>query len=216
MIVTSEIVQLKLPESRTIRSMGVHQSAIIRCVATEYGLLKPEWAEELSLVDVRTITDQKAILRICMGLAWEEWYIGSQIDDVIDHPDEIQYEGVYMSLDGESLSVVFSHRDNKSVVTTVIHEVKSTYKSPNNVGLFDTPDRIRKNWMWLAQLKSYCIAKGTRFACLHVLYFIADYKAWPKEPLKMKYHIEFTEEELQENWTFLKDYRDHRMEIENQ
>ena len=44
-------VTLSLPDAE--RSPGVHISNIIRCIATETGILKPEWAEELSLSDVR-------------------------------------------------------------------------------------------------------------------------------------------------------------------
>lgn len=208
MIVTEEPAVLTLPEPRSIRPMGLHQSAIIRCVATEYGILKPEWCEELSLADIRTVTDPMAILRMSIGLAWEEYYI-PMLPDVEDHPDTVKYDGVYMSMDGLSLSVILTSNDGgksfKRQWAIVVHEVKATYKSVKTVGLFETKDQLRKNWMWLAQLKTYCIAKKTRFASLHVLFLCGDYK-FPIQPQLKKFNFEFTNEELQENWTFLREY----------
>lgn len=208
-MIASEIpVTVKLPESKTPRSEGVHVSAIIRCIATEQGILKPEWAEDLSLVDVRTITDPTAILRISIGLAWEEWYIPTQLGPigVSDHPGEYQVDGIYMTPDGESLSVVLTKR---SVTVThqhaiVMHEVKATYKSTRTVGDMST------QWMYLAQIKSYCKAAGTRFAVIHILFICGDY-SYPIKPLMKCWALEFTQQEIDENWELMRDYRDYRM-----
>ncbi len=212
MIVTQEPVKLFLPPPKTIRSKGVHVSSIIRCIATETGILKPEWAEELSLVDVRTITDPVAVLRISIGLAWEEWFIPNilAIDGVVDHPGEMQVDGIYMTHDGESLDVIitsepsmggsYSERAGSSVV---IHEVKSTYKSINTVG------DLTKEWMWLAQLKAYCHAKQTRYAKLHALFICGDY-SYPIKPQLRRWGIEFTQKEIDENWELLRQYKEER------
>lgn len=162
--------------------------------------------------DFRQVTNRTAILRMCLGLAWEEWYI-PQLPDVVDHPEEIKYEGVYMSMDGESLTVVFSQYNSRRMVAPIVHEVKVTWKSLNTVGLLDTPERLRKNWIWLAQLKTYCIAKKTRFARLHSYFVCGDYKR-PIQPQLKVYNFEFTDEELNENWTFLTDYLKHRLDLE--
>jgi hypothetical protein len=190
---------LFLPPPVTPRSDGVHVSSIIRCIATEAGILKPEQAEELSLVDVRQITDPTAILRMSIGLAIEEWYIPKILSryGVIDHPGEMLFDGVYMSHDAEDLSVIITLQQ----LAMRVHEVKATYKSTKTVG--DLTDE--RNWMWLAQIKAYCLALGTRFAVLHVWFINGDY-TWPMRPHREVRELEFTQEELEDNWQDLKAY----------
>jgi hypothetical protein len=206
MIVTPEPVELFLPPPRQVRSKGVHVSSIIRCIATEAGILKPEWVEELSLADVREITDPVAILRISIGLAWEEWYIPTilAIEGVIDHPGEMHIDGVYMTHDGESLDVLVTpHGSNKLYQHVVIHEVKATYKSTNTVG------DLSKEWMWLAQMKAYCLAKRTRFCKMHTLFLCGDY-SYPIKPQLKRWSIEFTQKEIDDNWDMLRQYKEER------
>jgi len=198
--VVTDSYPLYLPPPKTPRSVGTHVSSIIRCIATEMGILKPEWAEELSLVDVRSITDPIAILRISIGLAIEQWYIPEILRTygVIDHPDELLYDGVYMSPDGEDESVIITLQDY--LLLTRVHEVKATYKSTKTVG------DLSKQWMWLAQMKAYCIAKGTRFAVMHCWFLCGDY-TYPISPKRVVWEIEFTQEELDDNWNLLADYK---------
>jgi hypothetical protein len=203
MIVTPIEIPLWLPESKTPRSPGVHVSSIIRCVATEYGILKPEWAEELSLVDVRTITDQVALVRISIGLAWEEWYIPNILSPsmgVIDHPGEREVDGIYMTHDGESISTITTDKRNHYAV----HEVKATYKSTKTVG------DLESQWMYLAQMKAYCQALRTRWAFLHCLFLCGDY-TFPIKPLLRCWEVEFTQQEIDENWQMLRQYRDDKI-----
>jgi len=207
MIVTKEPVILTLPEPKKPRSVGIHNSSIIRCIATEQGILKPQWCEELSLIDARKIVDQTAVLRMCIGLAWEEFYIPRYIEDVIDHPDEMQVDGVYMSPDAENISSVLSFRTGRRRWAKIIHEVKATYKSTKTVGNVDEDDpKIRRsNWMWVAQLMGYCLAAKTYHACLHVLFLCGDYKR-PIEPQIWKFNIEFEDHELINNWQYQMKY----------
>lgn len=218
-------IDLKLPPSRTARGDGVHQSSIIRCIATEHGILKPEWAEELSLVDVREISDPVAILRISIGLAWEEWYIPQILahfrGGVLDHPGETLFDGVYMTPDGEEVCVIITlETDGTPNVEyqsrLYVHEVKATYKSTKTVAGVtqeELPIQLEAQWMWMAQMKGYCIAKGTRFAVLHVLFLCGDYK-FPIKPQLRAWEIEFTQEELDDNWFLLSMYRHERLLIE--
>lgn len=202
MTVTELLISLSLPASKTERSKGVHVSGIIRCIATEHGILKPEWAEELSLVDARQITDPIAVLRISIGLAWEEWYIPT-LQDVIDHPGEMEVDGIYMTHDGESVSVIVK-LDRHAIV---VHEVKATYKSTKTVG------DLSNQWMWLAQIKAYCKGLNTRFARVHVLFLCGDY-SYPIKPMLKVWEVEFSEEEIESNWDLLRDYRDYRLGLE--
>lgn len=220
MLVTSHPVQLVMPLPLTPRSVGIHLSGIIRCIATESGILKPEWAEELSLVDTRVIEDPVAIARISMGLAWEEWYIHTQLPEVVDHPGEMLLDGVYMTPDGEELTTLIL--DGRLHHELKLHEVKLTYKSIKTVGGPDwqswvgrTCDTQRNGlgpltgqWMWLAQTKGYAKAAMTRFVDLHVLYVCGDY-SHPMRPVPFRYSIEFTQDEIDQNWELMTTYRDN-------
>ena len=195
---------LFLPTPKSPRSSGIHVSSLIRCIATETGILKPQWAEELSLVDVREITDPTAILRINIGLAWEQHYICDILSQygVMDHPTELELDGVYLTHDAESVSVIITF--GKAVAHLVCHEIKATYKSTKTVGDLTT------QWMWLTQIKAYCKALKTTHAVLHILFLCGDY-TYPITPVREVWEIEFTQEEIDENWTLLTDYRDHRL-----
>lgn len=202
MIATEIEAPLWLPEPLVPRSVGVHLSSIIRCIATETGILRPEWAEELSLVDVRSITDPVAILRISIGLAWEQYYIPTILTPsmgVVDHPGEHYVDGIYCTMDGESTDVIIT--DRQSGLRQIVHEVKATYKSTKTVG------DLGGQWMWLAQVKGYCKAAGTRHAIVHVLFLCGDY-IFPIKPILKAWAVEFEQYEIDENWGTLTMYRD--------
>lgn len=191
---------LYLPEPKAPRSKGIHVSSIIRCIATEAGILKPEWSEELSLSDARTITDPVAILRINIGLAWEEHYI-PMLQGVVDHPGEMCINGVYMTHDGESVTVIITD------FRLLVHEIKATYKSTNTVG------ELEQEFMWLCQLKAYCKGLGTRFCHMHVLFLCGDYSR-PIRPKMRVWEVEFTQEEIDNNWDLLMEYKTERLRLE--
>jgi hypothetical protein len=194
---------LTLPPSKTPRSEGLHVSNIIRSLAVEVGFLDKKWVEDLSLVDAREITDPNVILRMRIGLAWEEHLIPT-LEGVTDHPGEILLQGVYMSPDGESVDrVLLGSRGFELVV----HEVKSTYKSAKH--------NLKTQWLWLTQLKAYCKGLGTRFARIYILYICGDYK-YPIAPIYQVYEIEFTQEEIDTNWTMLIDYSAYRLNFNDE
>lgn len=201
MIVTLIPYELKLPTSNHERGDGVHLSGIIRSIAGLTGVLKKEWVEDLSLTDVREITDPIAILRICIGLAWEEWFI-PQLEEAIDHPGEMFLEGIYMNHDADEVSRVFYNRLNLSVI-----EVKSTYKSIRTVG------DLTSQWMWITQMKGYCKGLDTRFAQLYALFLCGDY-SYPIRPVLLRWAIEFTQDEIDDTWDMMKEYMLHRLTIE--
>jgi len=214
MKVTVDPVILAIPPSKTPRSVGVHISRIIRAIAVESGILTSERIEDLQLIEVKSgmeISDPMVAIRICMGLAFEEWYIPNHLapEGVVDHPGEWKLDGIYMSPDGEELSEIIV--EGKSTYCPKIHEVKFTYKSTKTVG--ETEDSLRGQFLWMAQLKSYCKAAGTTLADLHVLFVCGDYK-FPIRPQLKRFRIEFTQEEIDINWELMTGYRDDRLAIE--
>lgn len=223
MIVTPAPVQFKLPPPPTPRSRGVHVSGLIRGIAIETGKLEPEQTDDTFLVDVREITDPVAILRICIGLAWEEWYINHILGQlgVQKHPGEMCVDGVYMSPDGISQDVIITQLGSTFKMESPsepmwargtgyrterlprIHEVKATYKSTNTVNPIDS------QWMWLTQIKAYCKGAGTRYACIHPLCLCGNYKM-PIVPVCEPLNLEFTQREIEHNWDMLMEYRGYR------
>lgn len=209
-------ITLTLPGGEP-RSRGIHVSKVIRAIAVEDGILKKEWVEDLSLIEVGPSgwwesLDTVSKLRISLGLAWEEWYAGVLAEQMgVDfHPGECCVDGVYMTPDGESLDMLLSFSG------LAIHEIKLTYKSLNTVGI----DLQGKNWMWLAQTKAYCKAKGTTVAYLHVFFVCGDY-SYPMRPMlgpdaiqPMCWRIEFTQEEIDSNWEVIIGYVRHRQQQE--
>jgi len=193
-------VTLVLPSPSTPRSPGTHVSGIIRAIAMQTGILKAEGVDEPSMADVRVITDPVAILRILIGLAWEEYYLGTVLQGKVKkHPGETCLDGVFMSPDGISRDWDPARR----VMITRVHEVKATYKSINTVG------DLSKQWLWLTQVKAYCKGLKTTHAKLHVLFLCGDYKM-PIRPMVKEWTLEFTQKEVDENWEMLREYRDWR------
>lgn len=216
MRVSCRPVTITLPPPLVPRTPGIHLSGVLRAIAIETGILKVDEADALSLADVRTIEDPIAVNRICIGLAWEAWYLPYLADQgVIDHPGEMELDGIYMTHDGESVDIV--RHTTRPLVK--IHEVKATYKSLTRVGVAINPERIfdteedpgvpmAGEWLWLSQVKGYCYGRGTRFADLHVL-FLNGYG--PAQPVVWNYSLEFTDQELEQNWLLVTEYRDDRL-----
>lgn len=203
MIVHSFRPILELPPSPVPRSQGVHISGIIRCIAVEMGVLKADTVDDARLADVRVITDPVAILRICIGLSWEDWYIHNILtkDGVIKHPGEMRVDSIHMTPDGESLETRIVKGKQKHVM--VVHEVKATYKSVNTVG------DLSSQWLWVTQAKCYCVGMQTRFARFHILHLCGDYK-FPIKPDLICFDVEFTQKEIEDNWELMTAYRDAR------
>ena len=198
MTVTEIDAPLFLPESDEPRSPGVHLSSIIRRIAIQEGILTTDEEESMGLLsDHREITDPVAILRISIGLAWEQYYIPRILGpalDVVDHPGEMLVDGIYMTPDGESVGIVHVEKRGKKRHDSIVHEIKATYKTARK--------DIRKQWMWIAQMRSYCRAKGTCHAMLHVLFICGDYSR-PIKPMLRTFVFEFTQEELDSTWDLM-------------
>lgn len=198
-MITREIKSnLVLPSSEG-RGKGVHVSGIIRNIALESGILKAEYADDSGLKDTREITDPVAVLRICVGFSWEEWYASNFLikNGVAHQPGELCVDGIYMTPDGVGEELV-----NGRYVTRV-HEVKATYKSTNTVGDLTT------QWMWVTQMKCYCKGFRTQKARLHALFLCGDY-ARPIRPMLKIFDVEFTKAEIEDNWDLMVSYRNQR------
>jgi hypothetical protein len=208
MIVTCEEADLVLPAGSP-RTPGVHLSGIIRGIAIECGILKGEIIEDFSLAEGEGQSEEwwanldiVSKIRICIGLAWEQWFIKTQLPEVVDHPGELTLDGVHMTPDGEEIRFFIAVGKH----CLVVHEVKATYKSTNTMGAF-TGEDLESQIMLKLQVIGYCKANNTRFAVVHVLFLCGDY-SWPIRPKLLRYSIEFTQAEIDEKWQMLTDWRD--------
>lgn len=197
---------LMMPDSGVPRSEGIHVSSVIRAIAAESGILAKEYVESLDLVDASqqdwwNNLNMKSRLVISIGMAWDQFYLPS-LGNVVAHPGEMQLDGVYLTPDGESVS--FVHTSTWKGQTVCIHEAKATYKSTKTVGDLST------QWLWLAQTKAYCKAAGTRFAYIHVLFLCGGY-TYPIQPQLKVWLVEYSQEEIEDNWEMITDYIKFRM-----
>lgn len=215
MRVTLVPAPITLPISHD-RSVGIHVSRIIAAMAVEAGILKSSTAAALDLQELGGDAEAwwaslgtSDRIRIFIGLAWEQWYI-PRLLDVIDHPGELCFEGVFLTPDGEGMDVILTERDEEGFILA-LHEVKATYKSINTVG-----NPFESQWMWTSQCMAYAKAMGTTRTYLHVLFLCGDYKypitpsIGPDKERMLCWRADFDQEEIDERWDTLMSYVRHR------
>ena len=100
---------------------------------------------------------------------------------------EIECEGIVGSPDGIG-------PDPLGIYPIVNVEDKCTWRSSNK-----TPDMI---WYWTCQFKSYCYMLGVTVTILRALYLMGDYRG--SGPQALHYRLEFTAQDLVENWAMIK------------
>lgn len=210
MLVTDTLISLVTPPPMrdfdgtvAVRSPGVHLTTITRYVAREAGYLKVEKykfvGREVSVSDededrleeqkkvlmlARKAGQQKIPLRMALGMAWEDW-AARLYPEMIWQPGELELDGVAMTPDGLG-------EDG------AIDEFKCTYKSSLKGG---SPRDIAIEWLWLAQVKAYCLRVESLAARLHVLYVNGGYRFDGGEaPEYRVYGLRFSEQELRANW----------------
>lgn len=169
-------------EDDKTRSEGLHLSEVIRVLALRFGHLKPEYEDSDLNPEV-----------IGLGRAFEDW-VNKQHPEMIYHPGEVVQDGIAMTCDGVSWE-----GDEVRV-----HEIKLTWKSSKR--------ELADEWMWLAQLKSYCKGWGTTRGRMHRYYVNGDYK---RESNTRRYYvddIDFTKREIEENWDLMLQGREYMEE----
>lgn len=183
------------------RSAGVHVSDLIRSIAVRTGVLKSETVKvgRRSETLIEGITPDS--LLYALGLAWECWAAGLY-PEMVWQPHEVECDGISMSADGITLDGAQS----------VVEEFKGTRKSAHVQG---SPRPIEGEWMWLAQLKSYCRGWDTDRARLHVLYVNGNYRFGELDgaPQYLRYDLGFSQRELDDNWALMVRERDRQAHV---
>lgn len=153
------------------RSKGLHLSDIIRGTAIRMGYINPENGNDLCAH---------------LGIAFENYVIhmirASRPDsEFMFHPGEFVMDGIAMSPD-----IIEIPPDGE----IISHEIKMTWTKPGQA--------IEKHWYWLAQLMSYCRAEKTLKGVMHSCHAAGFYH--PPFPVYEAQLIEFTKQDLEENW----------------
>lgn len=205
MRVTEEDFQLRLPRD-SHRSRGLHLSDILRDLALKIGVLAAKF--DTPIVDEGSETIQ-------IGLAWEDYLAKYQHVDVEFHPGELLYEGIAMSPDGIGVETVEDLTDVVIDDAWVLWEYKATRKSSRD---FKEMIRLKskKVLMWLWQIQAYRHAMNMtvvpsgcacRVAKLGVMFlngnYSKDFDDPESRPTYKLFRLEFTQEELDNNWEMI-------------
>lgn len=117
----------------------------------------------------------------CIGFIWEQvlslafsWLLGQRPQEVIKDDIACSPDGINHELE-------------------LVDEYKCTWRSSKT-----KPQDI---WRWMIQIKAYCYVSGYNLARFHVLYVMGDYKF--SGPQCLLFLIEFSREELENNWNML-------------
>lgn len=188
------------------RTPGVHLSGVLRFMALESGLLRPDDEEEdLDLLLEKyphwQQGDKRVFNRIALGLAWEEWYARQQPEDVVFHPGEFARDGITGTPDAVRIT---------DTGEMELHEYKLTWRSSRRP--------IADEWMYWAQMAGYCAMVGGMMAertgsaaagmtgVLHVYYVNGDYAG--SGPILKSYTREFTTKEIETQWAGILKHKD--------
>lgn len=169
---------IRLPESKG-RSEGMHLSTVVRDIGLQMGYIPQQY--------VNTEIDP---VRVSLGLAFEDWVFPTQHPEVAYHPGEMNSDRIACSADGVS----WFGQDMR------VHECKLTWKSMKK------EKTLENEWLWLSQTMGYCYVWGTQFARYHIYWVNGDYSRDSPTggPQYKLYDLEFTQRELEDNWTMIK------------
>lgn len=179
----------------TERSSGYHVSGILRAVAVNSGILilgnsgsgnvdstkSPASSANSAVMDV----DEEIMpLRMALGMAWEEWAVGLY-PEIIWQPGERREAGISGSVDGITIGAGWND---------IVEEFKCTWKTLRR--------GIGEHWLWMKQGQAYCHLWETDLCRYHVCYVNGDYRQ-RREPVYMRYLVQFTEREIQAAWRLI-------------
>jgi hypothetical protein len=159
------------------RAPGVHITDIIDDFMIDIGMKKYK-----SFGDMNEDELYRAKLRMEKGFIWEEALSIAMGTRLGARYEDITCEEVYLNPDG-------SHLDEG-----VIEEYKATKSSMKKFP--------HENLRWMMQVKAYCRATGCRIVIFRIYYQLGDYTGAKEEDYRA-HKYEFSDQEIEENWTML-------------
>ncbi len=181
----------KINDREFSERVGIHQSDLCYCLNKQALRKKLEYQS----------TEQELLL-YSTGWATQRWLTG-QDKDV---PEKI-IDGITVTLDANALDVLEPEAVTRYLVP---FELKCTYQSSERP--------IEENTHWVHQIMAQCYVTGITTAYLTRFELMGNWKSifGKKEekrlpenarPTLHAYRLEFTKEELERNWQWLKDRR---------
>ena len=178
---------LKVIEQREFRKrIGVHQSDLTYC-------LSKQALRRLHPVEV---TDADLLL-YSLGYSTQRWLTGQDTD-----LPEKEVDGIIVTLDAEHEAMPW--------------ELKASFQSSTRP--------IEENLAWIKQIMAQCYVTGGTTARLTRLEIMGNWKSVfgkkeekelpeNRKPTLSAWRLDFTQDELDKNWAWLKDRRDKFQEI---
>lgn len=167
------------------RPKGLHLGAIIRKMREAANETRGDPAEQEGA-------------RMQLGFLWESAFERAWAESRLATRGHVQRQ-LSLQRDG-----IWMTPDAYDPATHVLEEYKLTWKSRRKWDA--NPER--HFWPWLVQIKAYALALETTTCQLRVFWVNDDYRfTGPFTPAR-EYLLEFTEQELRENWSVVLQVRD--------
>ena len=129
------------------------------------------------------------------GFWWEDmlsYIIGKRLGKRLN---DVPCDGIYCNPDGIGY-------DPLDGTTPALEEYKLTWKSTKKLPIEDPK--------YMMQVKSYCHVLGTRVVVMYICYIMGNYKG--SGPLSRSFRIEFTDQEIADNWAVILAHKDATIE----
>lgn len=185
-------------EGGGFRSPGVHVSQVIGDIYNRF--IAPGERESF---DHLPPDEQNKMRRYReLGFTWEriwEFFFRQHMismlpeDDIVTQ-EELFHDGIYLTPDGVYIP------------DWTLLEFKCSWKSSRRTEIEAIEGEM---WEWVTQMKCYCRAIDTTKALLFVFHVNGDYR--PSVPMTRGLEFTFTEEELDDTWTMIKNHA-HKMD----
>lgn len=168
-------------EAAPHRSEGLHLSQIIKSICVEI--------------------DPKRFKSESERLPWERFESGFTFERVLEHAFAARREGIFRPGEVEKDGVIMSP-DGIDPADWRLEEYKFTMMSSR-----EAPQHMKfVHWFW--QMKAYALALETTRARLRAMFLNGDYRG--SGPQYFAWDVEFTEQELHENWAMLIQHARHK------
>lgn len=185
-------------------------TTILRYIAVSLGTLQ---------LHPEDITDPTLMpWRMLLGMGWEAMMV-QLYPEMNWQPKPLSAYGVSGHPDGYSFVEVPQLAQQEEFF--VVDECKFTAKSLREKGApKDQLKDIRREWMWVEQVKSYlAMAKKTLpyfkvnpdaplLARFHVMWAMGAYEKYTLEERYLRYLVQFTNDEVERNWSMLQNNKE--------
>lgn len=177
---------LESMDSKGRRPSGLHVSGLVRAAF-----------KNLFATEKKAIEGEQEFVRSMAGFLWER----AMEYAFTEYMQAERKPKLYQSLVEKALPdgrIVTGTPDG--VRDDCIEEYKATWRSMRKW----SEDPEREFWMWMAQVKAYCYMTGLKKARFFIFWVNGDYSyKTGRGPQVTTCEMEFTDDELQENWDML-------------